>query len=141
MKFSEIIKAHIISNVQNSIGCPLCSEPMQHNGVAWFCYSRRDEHSVWLYSRREAAYQYQLSGGVVFFVDLRTPPRQRPNNWDPDLQGAILAVSTDGWFFATIRGMNGVTNFRVTAPDGWDGVIPQTVDWVWAEWTHGNEGD
>lgn len=129
--------------------CPLCGEIMTYNGAAWFCYGGRVAHTAWLESRRSAAFDAQERGEVVFWVDIQTPPRYRRDNWDPSMQGIILARTETGWEFGTVRGANGVTNFRVDVPRDVNFYpveprhdIPALDDWRWAEWTgKGAEND
>jgi len=116
--------------------CPICGAPME-GGVAWFCYSDREAHKDWLNARAAAAYEYQRSGGVVFYADLKTAPEYRYENWNPALIGVIMAaaVTPDGetLLFSTVRGSSGI-NFRVDMPKK-SAYIPQPNDWHWAEWT------
>jgi hypothetical protein len=141
--FGEIMAAATMAASQwkqkNHPQCPLCGEIMQFNGVAWFCYGGRKDHYEWLMSRKKAAFEYQESGGVVFWMDIETPPRYRYRNWSPEMQGVLIAVTENGWQFGTVRGENGVTNFRVTPPEGkdWE-CIPALKDGCWAEWTMDN---
>jgi hypothetical protein len=130
---AELAMADSANRQKDNPRCPICKEIMDYNGVAWFCL---DDHSMWLGSRREAAFRYQEGGGIVFWVDIKTPERYRSRNWDPDMQNVILAVTETGWNFSTTRGGGGKTNFRVQSPENWtpEGGVPSLDDWEWAEW-------
>jgi hypothetical protein len=105
-------------------------------GGAWFCYGGRDAHCAWLDGLRGSAYEYQERGGVVFHVDISTPARYRRDNWNPEMQGVLLAVTESGWQFSTVRGARAVTNFTVTSPyTDEKHNVPAMHNWQWAEWT------
>jgi len=141
-------EAHIAiraSQIETLPLCPLCGEPMDYNGAAYFCYNNRDEHLSWLDSRREAAYRYQENGGVVFWNDIELSPRVRAKHvtWDPSLQGVIIAVAIrDGKKiaeFGTVRGGYGKTNFRVEYENIEGEIIdldvpPRPDEWAFADW-------
>ena len=123
--------------------CPLCKEPMEGNGSAWFC-STPEKHREWLRERMGAAYEAQSKGQPVFFADLKHSPSRIADHytWDPEMQGVILAVCPQPQengqevapiFFSTIRGFGGRTNFRIDYPAK-PGFVPQVEDWIWAEW-------
>jgi len=135
-------QAIVASKQKTTPTCPLCGELMEENsmgGAPWFCYGGRDAHRNWLEEHRQAAYEYHQRGGVVFYIDLSTPEQYRRENWNPDMQGVIMAVAlVDGvkFEFMTVRGGNGVTNFRVEHDAGQTPVekMPVADDWRWAEW-------
>ncbi|MEM4204289.1 MAG: hypothetical protein QXS54_09505 [Candidatus Methanomethylicaceae archaeon] len=141
--FGEIIaESHMMwlkSAQEENPQCPLCGEVMYFNGAVWSCRYNRESHLEWLHERRSAAYECQKEGGVVFYIDIQTPPAYRWQNWNPDMQGVILAVTEDGWSFETCRGDFGWTYFLVRAPETWDRrspiAPPRLKDWRWAEWT------
>ena len=141
---AEVAQNHLAMKQRGAPTCPLCGAPMEGHGDPWFCYGGRNEHRRWLESRRLAAFEYQQGGGVVFYRDLDTPARYRSQNWDPDMQGVILAVAEINgirFFFDAVRGENGVTNFRVTTDPAAEEInkFPAANDWQWAEWTKQGE--
>lgn len=136
---AEAHAAYVAAMQEKHPCCPLCGEVMYFNGAVWSCRYNRESHLEWLHKRRSSAYEYQQNGGVVFYVDIQTPPAYRWQNWNPDMQGVVLAATENGWSFETCRGDFGRTNFLVRAPEDWDRRSPieppNLDDWEWAEWT------
>lgn len=132
-----------IDALTKSIRCPLCGDVMKPaSGTVFFC-PRSGEHSAWLSTRRSAAFAAQRDGEIVFWVDLELSPEARKLGltWNPEMQGAIIAVSDDGlWAFNTSRGEGGATFFRVCLVDSstTPAELP-TGGWLWAEWTGKHE--
>jgi len=131
--------------------CPLCGEPMVGNGVVWSCVAHNAQHKEWLRSRQDAAFETSEAGEVVFFIDLRTAVDVRIDNWDPELQGALMAMAfvpeggtalDDVWTFETRRGYARRTTFVASPPDNFapGGWIPSDEDWLFLDWTGKGEG-
>ena len=126
------------ARIKSTPVCPLCGEIMEGGSMGWFCYTNREEHTRWLAERREAAFKYQGAGNPLFYSDLTLSEDavKKHINWDPEMQGVILAVQQingETVFFMTVRGSYGRTNFRVDCPE--NGEIPPSDGWQWAEWT------
>lgn len=123
--------------------CPLCGEAMVFNGAVWSCIHGKADHQRWLRTLTGAAFEASKAGKIVFYVDLSTPPAARLDNWDPGLQGALLAIALkpggqsfeDAWIFESRRGPGGATTFVATEPKtGQDWFLPSQADWEFADW-------
>lgn len=130
--------------------CPLCGQPMESNGVVWSCVHGKADHQTWLWSRSKAAFKASEAGEIVFWLDLETAPKYRIDNWDPNMQGMIVAIALkpegksldDAWMFETRRGPGGATTFVATKPaSGIDGFFPSQDDWQLMKWTTQEGGE
>jgi len=139
---AEVSMAQEKANRDVTVACPLCGQPMTDEGVAFFCYHERDNHIADVISKQEAAYEYQKKGGVVFWLDISTSPQYRFENWNPDMQGVLLAVATKSkeivGEFGIVRGRNGKSNFRVTLENGANVNDVNNATWRFAEWWASN---
>jgi hypothetical protein len=118
-------------NAEGTVVCPLCGEALEHNGVAWFCYSDPDTEKCPQLPALESAFRSRAT----------EEERRRGHHIDAfqgQLVGAVVAQGKIAVKLETTRGGGGLTNLRVSAGDGvQEGDVPALArgQWVFMGWT------